>query len=128
MSFQVNPGEVANYGELIKRNGVNLALVNTHLAQYANLGSTDGAFLQILIGAHNETVGRMRDSIYRGFNTMELSAAELKATAEFYTNQDQNAAANLDATYPKGLRPAVDPPDTRRPADLEGKQGPYSKN
>jgi hypothetical protein len=70
MSFQVNPGEVANYGELIKRNGVNFAVVNTHLAQYANLGSTDGAFLQMLVGAHDETVNRMRDSIFQGFNTM----------------------------------------------------------
>lgn len=120
MSFQVNPVEVANYGELIKRNGANFAVVNTHLAQYANLGSTDGAFLQILVGTHDETVTRMRDSIYQGFNTMGHSAAELKATAEFYANQDQSAAANLDATYPKGSRPAVDPPDTRRPADLDG--------
>lgn len=128
MSFQVNPGEVANYGKLIERNSVNLAVVNTHLAQYTNLGSTDGAFLQILVGAHNETVARMRDSIYRGFNAMGNSATELKATADFYANQDQTSAANLDATYPKGVRPAVNSPDMRRPADLEGKQGPYVKN
>jgi hypothetical protein len=55
--------------------------VNVHLAQNLKLGNTTGFWLHTLITAHDETVSRMLDSIYKGFHAMGDSSGELKRTA-----------------------------------------------
>jgi hypothetical protein len=125
VNFHVQPDTLTSYGALIERNGTNLSLVNVHLAQHANLGSTMGGLIQMLIGAHNATVARMSDSIYRGFHTMGGSADELRRTADYYRRTDQRSAAGLDATYPVAPRPAIESPGDYRPPHLEGKAGPF---
>lgn len=96
--------------------------------QHANLGSTDGALMQLLVGAHDATVSRMSDSVYRGFNAMGDSGAELARTAEYYQRTDQRSAAQLDGTYPVPARPSVDPPNPYKPPVMDGKQGPAHSN
>lgn len=123
MSFQVNPDTVANYAGLVERNGLNLSLVNVHLAQNVKLGSTTGWWLRTLVTAHDETVSRMLDSLYKGFHAMGDSSGELKRTADYYRSTDRGAAAKLDSTYPASLRPTVEPP----PAGT-GQQGPGLAN
>lgn len=109
VNFQVNPDTIANYGGLVERNGINFSLVNVHLAQNTKLGSTTGWWLSTLVTAHDETVSRMLDSIYKGFHTMGDSSGELTRTADYYRNTDRGAAAKLDSTYPASPRPPVDP-------------------
>jgi hypothetical protein len=124
MTFQVEPGTMSYYGSLIERNGVNLSLVNVHLAQHTNLGSAGGVWLSKLVDAHDEMVSRMLDSIYRGFHALGESGAELRRTADYYRRTDHVSASALDASYPASTRPSIEPPDPYRTPVLDGQQGP----
>lgn len=128
MSFQVNPDTAASYGSLVERNSINLARANSHLLEHMQLGSTDGALMQMLVGPHDQTVTRISDSINRGFNTMEDSSEELKRTADYYRRTDQRSATELDGTYPASARPAVDPPNPYKPPVMDGRAGPAQSN
>lgn len=123
MGFSVRPEALDAYAGLVERNGVNLSVANVHLAGEAQLGNTEGLWIQHLVDAHTQTVDRMTSSLAEGFHQLGASADELARTAKYYRSVDQGEAANLDATYPASARPPIGAPgpvSTRRP----GEQGP----
>lgn len=124
MGFAVQPDALTKYATLIERNGINLSLTNLHLVSETTLGNTDGEWLQHLVDAHTQTVERMSDSLFQGFNVMGESADELARSGDHYRAVDRSTEANLDATYPGSPRPRIDEPGPV-PTTVPGKQGPY---
>lgn len=123
MRFSVDPDIVAKYGEQIARNGVNLSLVNVHLAGYTDIpGNADGWLLETL-PTHEKIVTEMQESLYNGFNWMGDSADELKRSAEYYRETDRSSAAELDATYPVVRRPQIEAPAAQN-THVPGETGP----
>lgn len=109
MNFHVVPDLLSAYGTLLDRNGDNLSGVSAHFSRTMTFTSTDGAWIQTVIDAHDALVARTSDSLVRGRDALETSAGELTRTADYYRTTDQASAANLDATYPSAGRPYVGP-------------------
>jgi hypothetical protein len=106
MNFNVEPGDIDSYGQLVGRAENDLIAGNDHVRAKATIEVSAGtsALWNQVVSQHK---GHAADAeaLFKGFQTvMGSSSDELIRSAQYYKDTDAGEAAQMDGTYrsPKG--------------------------
>ncbi|UQA95879.1 WXG100-like domain-containing protein [Streptomyces halobius] len=109
MSFRVQPGDISAYGGMIGRAEENMAAAQKFLRDNSELGvgsgDVPGELWQLVVGNHEPTVDKAQRALKAFENALRASAAELKRSAKYYEQTDQEQAEKVDGIYKGGRGP-----------------------